>query len=292
MKGIDSSLGLFVAVSLLVILSPLDLYALDGYEVVSANAWVFRDGLVHVEQVLLVNVTQPTVVIQLLSAETENLIVVDENDTLLDHELQFGFLTVFSLGASAAKVEYDTWSLTEKEAGVWTLLMTTTHDITVLMPVNSTVIFVNEPPVAIGTEDERLVLSLDEGSWEISYVLEISYAPPPGDAGDVLVGVPFEYWVIGVSAVLLVSLLLLLRTRRPAIDVDRLLRKHPDLRADERRILEYLVERGGRAFEAEIRESLDLPRVTVWRIIKRLELKGIVAVRKVGVQNEVSLSSL
>ncbi|MFQ5951128.1 MAG: hypothetical protein ACE5KH_03485, partial [Candidatus Geothermarchaeales archaeon] len=191
MKGIHPSPGLFVAVSLLIILSSPDLYALDRYDVVSATAWVFRDGLVHVEKVLSVNATQPTIVIQLLSAEIENLIVVDENDTLLDYELQGGLLTVFSLGASAAKIEYDTWSLTGKEAGVWTLLMTTTHDITLLMPVNSTVIFVNEPPVAIGTEDERLVLSLDEGSWEISYVLEISYAP--GDAGDALGGVPLEY---------------------------------------------------------------------------------------------------
>ncbi|MFQ5871052.1 MAG: hypothetical protein ACE5IB_02680, partial [Candidatus Geothermarchaeales archaeon] len=88
MKRFEPTLGLFVAASLLVILSPLDLYAVSGYEVVSANAWVFRDGFVHSELILSVNTTQPTVVIQLLSAEIENLIAVDENDTLLDYELQ------------------------------------------------------------------------------------------------------------------------------------------------------------------------------------------------------------
>jgi uncharacterized membrane protein len=50
-----------------------------------------------------------------------------------------------------------------------------------------------------------------------------------------------------------------------------------------------LRSKGGRALEAEIREALGLPKTTAWRLVRRLEKKGLVVVRKVGSQNVVEI---
>ncbi|MDH5688848.1 MAG: hypothetical protein OEZ48_13430, partial [Candidatus Bathyarchaeota archaeon] len=90
------------------------------YSVDSVEATVYRDGLVHITQELTVNETVPAVALQLLAPRIENIIVVDENNTVLDYEVEELYITVFTLGAVRALLEYDTVSLTMKEAGVWT----------------------------------------------------------------------------------------------------------------------------------------------------------------------------
>ena len=61
---------------------------------------------------------------------------------------------------------------------------------------------------------------------------------------------------------------------------------------DEMKVIELLRSKGGRALEAEIREALGLPKTTAWRLVRRLEKKGLVVVRKVGNQNVVELRSV
>jgi uncharacterized membrane protein len=58
------------------------------------------------------------------------------------------------------------------------------------------------------------------------------------------------------------------------------------------KVIELLRSKGGRALEAEIREALGLPKTTAWRLVRRLEKKGLVVVRKVGNQNVVELRSV
>ncbi|WP_054857612.1 MarR family transcriptional regulator [Vulcanisaeta sp. JCM 16159] len=48
---------------------------------------------------------------------------------------------------------------------------------------------------------------------------------------------------------------------------------------DEVRVLSYLLNRGGDAYQAEIARELGLPKSTVSRIIRRLHDKGLVTVR-------------
>ncbi len=77
--------------------------------------------------------------------------------------------------------------------------------------------------------------------------------------------------------------------RRRTTSLEDILRKHPDLMSDEREILRFIVERGGKALESEIRDAFKLPRSSVWRVAKRLERMGIVVIRKVGVHNQIEL---
>ena len=55
-------------------------------------------------------------------------------------------------------------------------------------------------------------------------------------------------------------------------------------------MLEFLAEKGGKAFEAEIRERFpEMPRTSLWRLIKRLEKLEVVEVKKIGLENQVIL---
>ena len=47
------------------------------------------------------------------------------------------------------------------------------------------------------------------------------------------------------------------------------------VRESDRKIINLIVSSGGQIFEKDIRSTLDEPRTTIWRTIKRLEDRGI-----------------
>ena len=77
---------------------------------------------------------------------------------------------------------------------------------------------------------------------------------------------------------------------RVEVDLERLFQEHPELRVDDRMVLEFLAENDGEAFAYDIRERFDIPRTSAWRMIKRLQRFGVVDERKVGGQSLVSIS--
>jgi len=355
------------------------------YYVDSMELTVYRDGLVQVAQAMTVNETYPAITVSLLASAVENVIVVDENNLILDYEIKGSNMTVYALGARKVVIEYDTVSLTRKEAGVWTLAFSTPYNLTVLLPGESTIIYLNQVPTAISTIDNTTVLQLFPGQWEISYVLPIippspsptpptpspSPSPPPGTAtvtGTVedaktglpvagatvecngyqtstgsdgtyslsvtggaylvtvrmngyetktvsvdaseekmytvdfsitpiespspppkpLIPIPLEY-LVPIILVVVVGGFFLLRRRRPP-SAERILKEHLELRKEDRDVIRFITERGGRVLEAEIREEFpDLPRTTVWRLLKRLEKMDMVTVKKIGLQNQIEL---
>ncbi|MCW4027678.1 MAG: hypothetical protein NWE76_09380 [Candidatus Bathyarchaeota archaeon] len=366
---------LLTAYTLMFISIPMALSIELEYSVDSVEATVYRDGLVHVTEALTVNETVPAITLELLAQLIENIIVVDENDTVLDYEVEGLNITVFTLGATRAILGYDTDSLTGKEAGVWTLILDNPYNLTVYLPAESTIIYLNEIPTSIDTMDGKIALSLFPGEWEISYVLPI--VPPPAftvsglvvsptevevgeevtisatvtntgegegsytvvlkinevaeddetvllaggasttvefqvtkeDAGtySVEVGgldstftvkeapspvfpIPIEY-IFGAVALVIVGGgggFIMLKRRAPSFE--KILKEHPELRQEDREVIQFIAERGGKVLEAEIRERFpDLPRTTAWRLIRRLEKMEIVAVKKIGLQNQIEL---
>jgi len=345
------------------------------YSVDSVEATVYRDGLVHVTQDLTVNETLPAVTVELLAPLIENIIVVDENDTVLDYEVEGLSIIVFTLGAREATLEYDTVSLTGKEAGVWTLILDNPYNLAVYLPAESTIIYLNEMPTSIEPEDGKIVLSLFPGEWEISYVLpivppaeftvsDLEAGPTEVEVGEevtisatvtntgegegfynvvlkingvaeddetvLLAGgastivefrvvkesagmysvevdgldstftvkeapspvfpIPIEY-IFGVVALVIVGGgggFIMLKRRAPS--AEKILKAHPELRQEDREVIRFIAERGGKVLEAEIRERFpDLPRTTAWRLIRRLEKMEIVTVKKIGLQNQIEL---
>jgi len=144
-----------------------------GFQVESTTLQIYRDGLVRVTQTLVVNETVPAVTLPLFASSADNFIVLDENQTVLDYKIDGVNLTVFTLGTTSVLLQYDTHSLTKKDFDVWSLIVDTTYNITVLLPEYSTVIYLSEMPTSIDTEGNKIALSLFPSQWEISYIFQL-----------------------------------------------------------------------------------------------------------------------
>ena len=345
----------------------------SGYHFESVELTVYRDGLVHVGQVLLVNETFPSISLELLSSFVESIVVVDENQIVLDFDVDGSNITIISLGATGVLLEYDTVRLTEKESGIWTLLVQNPYNLTVCLPLESTIVYLNRMPTSIDTEAGTIILSLYPADWEISYVLPIigpaifrvsdltanpaevevgnevtisvvltnigegegsytlalkvnqvvedtktitlnagdsttvEFKVTKEEAGvyDVEIGelssefnvkeVPlipiFAVYLIIIVAVVTVGSFLFLRKRR-APGGEKIIKEHPYLRKEDKDVIGFLEEKGGKAFESEVRERFPgMPRTSLWRLVKRLEKMEIVTVRRIGLQNQIKLKN-
>jgi uncharacterized membrane protein len=373
-KGIILSLCLLFALFLYVNVS---IAQVIEFQIESTDLQVYRDGLVHITQILTVNETLPVLTLTLFGSSVDNFIVLDENQTILDYELEGTNLNVFSLGATIVQVEYDTHSLTMKQAEEWTFLVDTQYNLTVRLPKDSTIVDLNQIPASIDINGNTITLSLFPGYWEIVYVFSLT--PPaefqisnlevnPNDveigeevtvsvdvvniggqtgsstisfivnqttadtrtvtlekeesttvefkiskqtqgtyivevAGEVsqfTVGYessnggssnpfPFEYLVAAVAIILLIVIILYFLFRRKA-NVEKIFKMHPQLNSEERNVIFFLAENKGQAFESQIREQFpDIPRTSLWRLVKRLEKLEIIKVKKIGLENQVEL---
>jgi uncharacterized membrane protein len=369
----------FVGCLLFVLLMSAPLTAADvtEFQVESTDLQVYRDGLVHVTQTLTVNETLPAVTLPLLGSSVDNFIVLDENQTVLDYEVEGIDLTVFTLGATTVSVQYDTHSLTLKHAEEWTFIVDAQYNLTVRLPQDSTIVDLNQVPASIDTDGNTITLSLFPSQWQIIYVLPLT--PPaefqindlevmPTDAevgeevtvsvkvaniggqsgsyillftvnqttadtrtvtldkgasatiefkiaeqtsGTYIVEVagqvsqftvseesssgapsstfPLEYFAAASAAVAAILFVAVILFRRRA-NVEKIFKLHPQLNAEEKDVILFLAENEGKAFESQIRERFpDIPRTSLWRLVKRLEKLDIIKVKKIGLENQVAL---
>ena len=343
------------------------------YEVDSVELTVHRDGSVHVTQILTVDETFPSVSFPSLASEVANVLVLDENQTLLRYKIEGSRFTVFSLGAKKAVIEYDSISLTEKKAGVWSLILQNPYNLTVCLAQGSAITYLSNLPSHIETDDGRIILTLFPGDWEISYLLRIPVpaafivsdlmvTPTDVEVGDqvtisvkvtnvgeaegsyevpleidgvveetqtvVLAGresytvefgvvredpgthsikvselisefkvtnsppapIPTDYLIVICVVIFAFGTGGLVFLKRRTVSAERILRDRTDLRQEDREVIEFIVQKGGKVIEGEIRESFpNLPRTSLWRLVRRLEKMEIVSITKVGKVNQIEL---
>jgi len=257
------------------------------FDVESMTLKVYRDGLTHIAQALIIDELLPEVTLPLLSSAVENLIILDENQLAVDYQQNDANLTVFTLGASRVSVEYDTIALTNKKAEVWTLILNNPYNLTVLLPKNSTIVYLNQVPATIDTPGDELSLTLYPGQWELSYIVPLQQEDQNGGAWEI----PIQYLIAAVVvSVTVVFAVLFLVMRKRKVNIRKILNKHPDLMKEDRAVIEFLAEKEGKAFEAEIRQRFpDMPRTSLWRLIRRLESLEIVEIKRIGLENQVQL---
>ncbi|MGI0069513.1 MAG: helix-turn-helix transcriptional regulator, partial [Nitrosopumilaceae archaeon] len=75
-------------------------------------------------------------------------------------------------------------------------------------------------------------------------------------------------------------------------DKETIFRLKPELRQEDKEMVAFISEKGGRVFESELRKKFLLPRTTMWRAVKRLEREGIVEIEKVDQQNLIKLRKI
>lgn len=62
-----------------------------------------------------------------------------------------------------------------------------------------------------------------------------------------------------------------------------------EMREDDKKLVAFLDQNGGQAFEKDLRKKFLMPRTTMWRAVKRLERQGIIEIEKKDFQNLVKL---
>ena len=74
------------------------------------------------------------------------------------------------------------------------------------------------------------------------------------------------------------------------VDLDAIFQDNPYLRLDDKEVIRFVAEAGGNAFAAEIRDRFEVPRTSLWRMLRRLEREGIIEMQNVGGQSLVRIS--
>jgi uncharacterized membrane protein len=100
---------------------------------------------------------------------------------------------------------------------------------------------------------------------------------------------PLILLVSGSAISAALGLFIVRRVRGGKIDVEAVLRDYPWLRSDQREIIRFLAEKRDGIFESDLRKAFDLPKSSMWRLIKRLEDEEIVTVTQLRGQNYIKL---
>ncbi|MDE1857843.1 MAG: hypothetical protein KGI26_02080 [Thaumarchaeota archaeon] len=253
----------------------------------SLSLAVYADGYVHVHQAFSVDPKATSVQIPLLSAAVSDLVATDQEGSPLSYGFApgGGNVTVYTLGASAVTLSYDTGSLTSKNGTIWTLSFGTGYNSTVILPPLSTLTSASGTPYSVNETGTSPELSLPPGSWVVDYGVPFVGSATTTSGPTTQPGLPgnnqYELAVeAGAAGALAVAVLAFwrLRSRIP---------NQGELRPDDVQVLNFIREKGGKVLEPEIRTRFALPKTSAWRQIKRLERMGYVKVTKVGSLNQI-----
>jgi len=290
--GVKETGRFFTVFALLPLLTAA--YAVSNPTMLGEAAFtVYCDGVVEVEYTASVSSSSARVRLPLFGTP-DHIMITDEAGVPLNFTLEEKSVIVDSLGSEAVKVSYSTQDLTSKEGRLWTLSFSTPTTVEILFPSNTVVVEVNMVPEAFSASENGLTVKMPPGTVTISYYFELEAAEEPAYS------TPLHMGLIGagLTAFAFLAYLFLKRRTQPPppaqtvrkpVNVEKLLKGRPYLRAEDRELIVFLGERGGEAFESEVREYFKLPKTTVWRMVRRLKREELVEVVKVGGQNLVRL---
>lgn len=265
-------------------------FAQQGFSVESTSMQIYRDGLISIKQTLNVEELYPQIIIPILDSSIENIIVLDQNQKVVDYEINNLNLTIFSLGATQISIEYETFALTNKEAEIWSIIIENQYDTKVSLPKNSTVVYLSEMPNAIDTQENIITFTLYPNQWEISYILSPSSTDDTDNGQTNQNLIPIEYFIAILGSVILIIILIFFFKKKRKPNIKKIFKACPQLSKEDKAVIQFLAENEGRAFEAEIRKKFpDLPRTSLWRLVRRLERMEIVEVNKIGLENQVKI---
>lgn len=268
------------------------------YEPKRLTATIYADGYVWIEYEVEANPLLPSINLALFGGRFEDLIVTSGDGLILDYNVTQNGLEVDTLGLADIKISYFTQDLTNKTGRLWTFTIDAPVDITVKLPKELTVVGLNKAPLSISSEGETLTIVFERGVLTLNYIVTPT-KPTTTQQSEVGWWGWLSYAVFAAGVVFVGGAVtwITLRRRRLAaklyvkekrvIDVEKILASKPDLRPDDKEVLRFLAEAGGEAFEAELRSRFNLPKTSMWRMVRRLQREGLVGVKKVGGQNLV-----
>ena len=134
---------------------------------------VYPDGFVFVDYKLQVDPKFPTQNITVFGQVLEDLLIVDNDGLPLDYSIGNYTISVYSLGTDKIKLTYLTQDLTSKEGRYWTLTIVTPINTRIILPVETTIISLNQVPEMIETSENRVELLMNASLIEVTYVIGV-----------------------------------------------------------------------------------------------------------------------
>ncbi len=155
----------------LLTLSSFVQYAIGSPKVLDFT--VYADGTTHVFYQTDVDSRSPDFSLKVYGNNIENLVVQDENGTLLSSNMNANTITVATLGASTIKVDYDTPDLISKNGRTWTFHVDSPTDYSIMLPKNTVIVGMSASPLNMQIVDDQSLISLPSGSSDIDYVFGV-----------------------------------------------------------------------------------------------------------------------
>jgi len=153
------------------VLSSVVQYAMGTPKVLDFT--IYADGTTNILYQTDSDPESPDSTLNLYGNTIENLVVQDENGTLLSSTVDGNVATVETLGASTIKANYDTSDLVSKNGKTWTFHINSPIDYSVLLPKNSVIIGISVSPLNIQIVDGQSLISLPSGTSEINYIIGV-----------------------------------------------------------------------------------------------------------------------
>jgi uncharacterized membrane protein len=143
------------------------------------------------------------------------------------------------------------------------------------------------------TTTEFKIIKQTPGTYTVEIaglVDEFTVRAASSNGGTSSTPIPIEYVAAAAVAVAVIVVAALFLVRRRGPKVEKIVEMHPQLNKEERSVIQFLAENEGKAFESQIRERFpEIPRTSLWRLVRRLEKLDIVKVKKIGLENQVEL---
>jgi uncharacterized membrane protein len=134
---------------------------------------IYADGTTHVFYQTDVDSQSPDSILGLFGNTTDNLIIQDQNGTLLSSKTNTNSLDIATLGASTIKVDYDTPDLVSKSGKTWTFHVNSPINYSVLLPANIIIVGMSVTPTNLQVADGQSLISFSSGPADINYVFGV-----------------------------------------------------------------------------------------------------------------------
>lgn len=274
---------------------PLSMTGLDGNLVITMPAGdieiSYTIGVVGTREHALAVINDAEETIQAIQAKG---IVTGEADDLLQQAKEALEAEQYAEAEQLAEEAKETAQETESQALIAETAIALAGDaITVAEEAGNT----------LGLDQAKELLSQAEGAYNAgdyyeAETLALQAQTAAAEAKKPEKGLPL-FWLGAAALFVAAAFLAFLFLRKPSFvpsaepasyDMELLFEENPHLRLDDKEVLRFIAESGGEAFAAEIRDRFDVPRTSLWRMIRRLEREEVVEVTTIGGQSLVKIS--
>jgi len=264
---------------------------------------IYPDGSTHISAEIDIDPFLTDYELNLFGSTIDNLVVVGDNEFLLDTDIIHDSVLIQTFGSSIISIEYDIHDLVSKQGKLWTFSLDSPSNFTLLLPQNSAIVGMTNLPINMEIINDQNKLTLPSGKTEIDYLFSNTISNPIPDTETETNY--FSYAIIGgVIVIVLIGAVIIIRTKQKnlkpvshnpiieknnILDIETIFKLKPDLREDDRELVKFIFNNGGKALESELRKKFLQPRTTMWRAVKRLEREGVIEIEKKDLQNLVKL---